>query len=47
VLVPGELEHRREQDKTTAGVPLDRAVHDELAGLAERLGIPFALPECT
>ncbi len=46
VLVPGEVEHRREQEKATAGVPLDRAVYAELAGLALRLGIPFALPEC-
>ncbi len=44
VLVPGELEHRREQDKTVNGVPLDPAIYNELAALAVRLGIPFALP---
>jgi LDH2 family malate/lactate/ureidoglycolate dehydrogenase len=47
IVVPGELEHRREKDKTVTGVPLDRVVYDELAGLAKRLGIRFALPECT
>lgn len=43
ILAPGELEHRRAAEKTANGVPLDRAVHDELAALAARLGIAFAL----
>jgi LDH2 family malate/lactate/ureidoglycolate dehydrogenase len=43
VLVPGELEHRRETEKRRAGVPLDRVVHDDIAALADELGIPFAL----
>ncbi len=43
VLVPGELEHRREAAKRSGGVPLDRIVHDDLAALARDLGIPFTL----
>ncbi len=45
VLVPGELEHRRVVEKTANGVPLDRVVYAELKALADRLGMPFALPE--
>jgi LDH2 family malate/lactate/ureidoglycolate dehydrogenase len=43
VLVPGELEHRRETQKRQAGVPLDRVVYEDLQALAGELGIPFAL----
>ncbi|MGL4445111.1 MAG: Ldh family oxidoreductase [Alsobacter sp.] len=43
VLVPGELEHRRESEKRANGVPLDRIVHDDLVALARDLGIPFTL----
>ena len=43
VLVPGELEDRRERDKRANGVPLDRIVHDDLVALAGELGIPFTL----
>jgi LDH2 family malate/lactate/ureidoglycolate dehydrogenase len=45
VLVPGELEHRRESAKRTGGVPLDRVVFDDLEALARDLAIPFALRE--
>jgi LDH2 family malate/lactate/ureidoglycolate dehydrogenase len=41
VLVPGELEHRRETEKRQAGVKLDANVFDELALLASDLGIDF------
>jgi LDH2 family malate/lactate/ureidoglycolate dehydrogenase len=47
VLVPGELEHRRETEKRASGVPLDRAVYDDLRDLAGELGIPFTLDEIT
>jgi LDH2 family malate/lactate/ureidoglycolate dehydrogenase len=39
VLVPGELEHRREMDKRAHGVPLDESVYLDLAALADELGI--------
>jgi LDH2 family malate/lactate/ureidoglycolate dehydrogenase len=44
VLVPGELEHRREKGRRQSGVHLDAAVFDELADLAKKLEIdvPFA-----
>ena len=44
VLLPGELEHRREQEKRRHGVPLDRTVYDDLVTLAGELGVaPLAL----
>jgi len=43
VLVPGELEHRRVQDKTRNGVPLDREVYDDLVRLGRELNIPTPL----
>ena len=39
VLVPGELEHRREQQKRASGVPFPRADLDALIALGERLGV--------
>ena len=39
VLLPGELEHRRETEKRQNGVPLDAVVFDELATLARELEI--------
>lgn len=39
VLVPGELEHRRETEKRLHGVPLPASEVAALAGLAERLGV--------
>ena len=41
--MPGELEHRRETQKRRDGVPLDKAVYDDLKALAGELGIPFAI----
>jgi LDH2 family malate/lactate/ureidoglycolate dehydrogenase len=43
VLVPGELEHRRETEKRRSGVPLDADVHAELVALGRDLGV--AAPE--
>jgi len=45
ILVPGELEHRRMQDKLAHGVPLDRAVFDELAELGRALRLTETLGE--
>lgn len=45
LLVPGEPEHRRVQEKTVNGVPLDRAVFDELVALGVELGLGIGLPE--
>ena len=39
VLVPGELEHRRELEKRRNGVPLDHAVYDDLVALGQGLKI--------
>ena len=47
VLVPGEQEHRRVQDKTENGVPLDRAVYDDLVMLGRELGLAEALEPVT
>jgi LDH2 family malate/lactate/ureidoglycolate dehydrogenase len=41
VLVPGELEHRREQERREQGVKLDSSVFDELAALAKKLSVDF------
>jgi LDH2 family malate/lactate/ureidoglycolate dehydrogenase len=41
VLVPGELEHRREQQRRQQGVELDATVFDELAALAQELRVDF------
>ncbi|WP_210483781.1 Ldh family oxidoreductase [Microvirga antarctica] len=43
VLVPGELEHRRAAEKTASGVPLDRAVFEDLAALGRELGVASTL----
>ncbi len=45
ILVPGELEHRRAEDKRRNGVPLDRAVFDDLNALAETLGLDARLQD--
>ena len=39
VLVPGELEDRRERSKRRDGVPLDGEVYDDLIALAATLGV--------
>jgi LDH2 family malate/lactate/ureidoglycolate dehydrogenase len=39
VLVPGELEHRREIAKRAAGVPLPRTDLERLAALGDQLGV--------
>lgn len=44
VLIPGELEHRRETEKRRTGVPLDRSVYEELVALGHALDIPPPLP---
>lgn len=41
VLVPGEIDYRRETDYRANGARLDANVFDELAALAETLGIDF------
>ena len=39
VLVPGELEERRAQEKLRSGIPLDAAVYEDLNRLGRELGI--------
>lgn len=43
ILVPGELEQRRETERRRDGVQLDAAVFDELAALAQVLKLDFPL----
>jgi len=45
ILVPGEQEHRRLTEKTRDGLPLDRAVHDDIAALGRELGVAETLEE--
>lgn len=44
ILLPGELEWRRQQEKLRTGVPLDPEVYDDLKQLAGEVGVtwPFA-----
>ena len=44
ILLPGELEWRRQQDKLRGGVPLDPEVYDDLARLADEVGVAWTLP---
>jgi LDH2 family malate/lactate/ureidoglycolate dehydrogenase len=43
ILVPGELEHQREQERRHHGVKLDASVFEELSDLAKalKIGFPF------
>lgn len=41
VLIPGELDHRREQEYRKNGAQLDADVFDELSRLAQDLSVPF------
>jgi LDH2 family malate/lactate/ureidoglycolate dehydrogenase len=41
VMVPGEIDYRREQEYRADGARLDAVIFDQLAQLAEKLGIAF------
>lgn len=41
ILVPGEIDYRREQEYRRDGAKLDAAVFDDLAALAQTLGVEF------
>lgn len=41
ILIPGELDHRREQEYRKNGAQLDADVFDELSRLAQDLSVPF------
>ena len=43
VLVPGQMEHETEQQRTKAGIPLPEATLAELQSLAEQFDVPLAL----
>jgi LDH2 family malate/lactate/ureidoglycolate dehydrogenase len=43
ILLPGELEWRRQQEKLRAGVPLDPEVYDDLKRLAGEVGVAWSL----
>ncbi|MFM7582199.1 MAG: Ldh family oxidoreductase, partial [Caldilinea sp.] len=41
ILLPGELEWRRQQEKLRGGVPLDPDVYADLRQLASEVGVPW------
>jgi LDH2 family malate/lactate/ureidoglycolate dehydrogenase len=41
ILLPGELEWRRQQEKLAGGIPLDPEVYEDLRLLAEELGVAW------
>lgn len=43
ILLPGELEARRETTRTVHGVPLERSRFDALCALGDELGVPTSL----
>jgi ureidoglycolate dehydrogenase (NAD+) len=44
ILMPGERGGRTLERRTREGIPLPRAVHDELRVLAERVGVAMFVP---
>jgi L-2-hydroxycarboxylate dehydrogenase (NAD+) len=44
VLIPGDPEHREEENRTQNGIPVIQAVVDDLLDISSRTGIPFQLP---
>ena len=43
VLVAGDPEHAKEQERRSRGIPLLPAVVDELKELADKVGVPWTL----
>lgn len=43
LVAPGELDHRRAQEKIANGVPIDRPIFDDMRALASDWGVPFIL----
>jgi len=43
ILLPGELEWRRHQEKLQTGIPLDPVVYEDLRQLAAEVGVPWTL----
>ena len=43
IMLPGEPEARRAEERLAHGIPLDPLVYDDLAALARDLGLPFAI----
>jgi LDH2 family malate/lactate/ureidoglycolate dehydrogenase len=41
ILLPGELEWRRQQEKTAGGIPLDPEVYEDLRSLAQECGVAW------
>jgi LDH2 family malate/lactate/ureidoglycolate dehydrogenase len=44
ILLPGELEWRRQQEKLRDGAPLDPEVYDDLRRLADEVGVAWPRP---
>ncbi|MDH3275742.1 MAG: Ldh family oxidoreductase [Gammaproteobacteria bacterium] len=43
MLLPGEIEHRMEQERRRDGIPISAALHDELAAIGSELNLDAAL----
>ena len=43
ILLPGELEWRRQQEKSAGGIPLDPEVFEDLRSLAQECGVAWPL----
>ncbi|HSE92400.1 MAG TPA: hypothetical protein VLF19_03770 [Methylomirabilota bacterium] len=41
ILMPGERAHRTYEQRTREGIPISHPVHDALARVAGRLGVPM------
>jgi LDH2 family malate/lactate/ureidoglycolate dehydrogenase len=39
VLIPGELEERKRQQRLANGIPIPEAVYEQLRELSDRLGV--------
>jgi LDH2 family malate/lactate/ureidoglycolate dehydrogenase len=46
ILLPGEIEYRKEQERRRDGIPIPAAIYDELAEIGSELNLDAAL-ECT
>lgn len=44
-LIPGEIEHRTEQERRARGIPFSVELIDELRSTADRLGVSFSLTD--
>ena len=43
MLLPGEIEYRKEQERRRDGIPISAALYDELAAIGSKLNLDAAL----